>query len=319
MDFSQNILFNTYSIVARDAQSGDFGVAVQTHQMCVGVAVPWLKAGIGAVATQSLTNLSFGPMGLVMLEENVPAPKIVEALVASDEGAKFRQLAVVDRKGGVGAFTGGNCIPEASHYIGDGYSVQANMMANDSVVPAMAETYEATSGDLASRMMAAMHAAQKEGGDIRGMQSAALVVVSGEVKPDGSPSDRRPIYDLRVDEHETPLLELDRLVRLRSAQIISDQGYKALEEGNIDEALEIWERACAQAPELEEMPFWQAITLADEHTEFERGLKILEPMLSQNPLRDQWIDLIRRCQSCGVIETEGVSDRLISGISKNQG
>jgi uncharacterized Ntn-hydrolase superfamily protein len=250
-------------------------------------------------------------MGLAMLEEGVPAPKIVEALVASDEGAKFRQVAVVDRNGKVGAFTGDNCIPEAGHNIGDGYSVQANMMTNDTVVPAMSEAYETAAGDLATRMMAAMHAAQHEGGDIRGMQSAALKVVSGEVNSDGKQSSMRPVYDLRVDEHETPLLELDRLVRLRSAQIINDNGYQALEKGNIDEALDIWLRACTQAPELEEMPFWHALTLADEHGEFERAIKILEPMLKKDPHRDHWIDLIHRCQQCGVLENEGTGTKLL--------
>jgi uncharacterized Ntn-hydrolase superfamily protein len=250
-------------------------------------------------------------MGLAMLEEGVPAPKVVEALVASDVGARFRQLAVVDQNGKVGAFTGDHCIPDAGHHIGEGYSVQANMMTNDTVVPAMSEAYETASGNLAFRMMAAMRAAQNEGGDIRGMQSAALKVVSGEVYSDGKRSSTRPVYDLRVDEHETPLLELDRLVRLRSAQIISEKGYKALEKGNIEEALDIWLRARTQAPELEEMPFWHAVTLADEHQEFNVAIKILEPMLAKDPRRDHWIDLINRCQKCGVLENKETGTKLL--------
>lgn len=316
MGKAKRAINNTYSIVARDGQTGHFGIAVQTHQMGVGVAVPWLKAGIGAVATQSLTNLSFGPIGLTMLEEGVPAAKVVEALVASDEEAKFRQLAVVDRNGGVGAFTGQNCIPEAGHHIGKEYSVQANMMTNATVVPAMAEAYEKSSGDFASRMMAAMHAAQREGGDIRGKQSSALKVVSGVIEEEGKHTRTRPVYDLRVDEHENPLMELDRLVRLRRAQITSDTGYKALENGQLDEALEIWERARQQAPELEEMPFWQAITLADEHDAYDKALEILIPMLVENARREHWIDLIRRCQICGLLENENSGKKLLELINQ---
>lgn len=306
--------FNTYSIVARDPKTGHLGVAVQTHQMCVGVHVPWLEAGIGAVATQSLVNLSFGPMGLAMLKEGIAAPKVVDALVVSDMDANVRQVAVVDFKGRVGAWTGSNCIPEAGHHIGDGYSVQANMMTYPTVVQAMAEAYESANGDLAERMMASLYAAQAQGGDIRGMQSAALIVVGVRIPGTENPMDERSIYDLRVDEHEHPVEELNRLVRLRRAQLIDAEGHHQLEEGHKDEALQIWVRARQLAPELEELAYWQAITLADDHNDIREAVKILSPMLAKETRKDYWIDLIKRVQDCGIIERQGAGSELLNAL-----
>ncbi len=303
-------LFHTYSIVARDAESGQLGVAVQTHQMCVGAIVPWLLPGIGALATQASANIHFGPMGLAMLREGIDAPLVVEALVASDPGADRRQLAVVDARGGVGAWTGGNCIPHAAHHNGAGYSVQANMMARDTVVPAMAKAYEAAEGELCVRMMAALHAAQGEGGDIRGMQSAALQIVSGDPQATGF---QRVIYDLRVDESADPLCELDRLVRLRRAQRINAQAYPLLEEQRA-RALELWAAARALAPELEELAFWQAIQLADGLADVDAGAAILNEMLARVDRREEWVELIRRLQACGAIEREGAAGELIAAL-----
>jgi uncharacterized Ntn-hydrolase superfamily protein len=305
-------VFHTYSIVARDEASGQLGVAVQTHQMCVGAVVPWLEPGIGALATQASANIHFGPMGLSMLRQGIDAPHVVEALVASDPGADRRQLAVVDARGEVGAWTGRNCIAYASQQVGTGYSVQANMMERDTVVPAMAVAYEAADGDLAARMMAALHAAQAEGGDIRGMQSAALTIVSGDPQALGF---QRAIYDLRVDEAEAPLDDLQRLVRLRRAQLLNTEAY-ALLEGERARALELWARARAMAPELEEMAFWQAIQLADGAGDVGAGAAILREMLAQADRRAQWIDLIRRLAACGAIEREGAGDELIAALDK---
>jgi uncharacterized Ntn-hydrolase superfamily protein len=307
-------LFSTYSIVARDKETGHLGVAVQTHQMCVGAHVPWLEAGVGAVATQSLVNLSFGPMGLAMLGEGVPAPKVVDALVASDKEARVRQVAVVDNKGRVGAWTGLDCIPEASHNIGEGYSVQANMMTHPTVVQAMTAAYECASGVLAERMMAALNAAQIEGGDIRGMQSSALVVVGKGFFGTGDPFEERSVYDLRVDEHEHPLQELDRLVRLRRAQLIDSEGYQQLDDGHHEAALATWQIARELAPELEEMAYWQALTLADKYNDVQAAADILSPMLLKNSHKDQWVDLIRRVQICGILEREGAGDELFAAL-----
>lgn len=311
MNLNHTQLFSTYSIVARDGQSGEFGVAVQTHQMSVGRIVPWLLPGLGAVATQSLVNISFGPMALTMLREGVSAPHIIAALVASDEKAHRRQVAVVDAHGNAAAHTGAGCIAEAGHHVGEGYSVQANMMTRPTVVAAMAQAYERTSGDLAQRMMAAMEAAQAEDGDIRGMQSAALKIVSG----DRNQAEWSTLYDLRVDEHETPLLELGRLVRLRRAQHLDGQGYTRLEEGHRDDALSLWKQARAAAPELEELAFWQAVTLADSHSDIDAAVQILSPVLKQDARREQWIDLIRRLAVCGLIEREGADIELIAALN----
>jgi len=303
-------LYSTYSIVARDAETGDLGVAVQTHQMCVGRVVPWLAPGVGAIATQSATNVSFGPMALSMLREGVPAPRVIDALAASDPDAHRRQVAVVDAKGRVGAWTGQGCIAEAMHQIGEGYSVQANMMTHPTVVRGMAAAYERATGDLAHRMLTALVAAQAEGGDIRGMQSAALKVVSGDA--------RRPawktIYDLRVDEHEDPVQELARLVRLRHAQLLAEAGEQSFKQGEIAQALAQWSAACAEAPELEELAFWQAVTLVEEPANVEAAADILRPVLAQNPRRAHWIDLIRRLRACGMIERAGAAEELIAAL-----
>jgi uncharacterized Ntn-hydrolase superfamily protein len=305
-------LLSTYSIVARDPHTGELGVAVQTHQMGVGRLVPWLLPGIGAVATQSLVNISYGPMALTMLREGVSATHIIKGLTASDDNAHRRQVAVVDAEGRVGAWTGTGCIAEAGHHIGAGYSVQANMMTNSTVVAAMAAAYEAATGDLAGRMMAAMKAAQAEDGDIRGMQSAALVVVPGKREV----PEWETVYDLRVDEHATPLDELDRLVRLRHAQIVDQTGYAAFEAGQHDEALAIWEQARSLAPELEEMAFWQAVMLADKHSDVAGAAAILKPVMAHDPRRAEWLELIRRLAYCGLIEREGADADLLRALGE---
>lgn len=307
-------LFATYSIVARDPETGMFGVAVQTHQMTVGNFVPWLEAGVGALATQALGNIRFGPMGLALLRQGIPAQQVVDALLATDEGAAHRQLAVVDAQGRAAAWTGDGCIPYAADHIGDGYSVQANMMTNDSVVPAMASAYEAAEGSLAQRMMAALRAAQSEGGDIRGMQSAALRVVRGEVPLHQDPVEWRPVYDLRVDEHSRPVEELERLVRMRRAQLIDQAGYEALEADDLEQALTLWAEARLLAPELEELPYWQALQLAEAPDRVEKGVEILRAMLEGDPRRSHWIDLIGRIDQAGLFDRQDTAGDLLAGV-----
>jgi uncharacterized Ntn-hydrolase superfamily protein len=312
-------LYTTYSIVARDPDSGMLGVAVQTHQMTVGDFVPWLEAGVGALATQALGNIRFGPMGLALLRQGIPAKRVVDALVVTDEGARHRQLAVVDADGGVAAWTGDGCIPHADHYIGEGYSVQANMMANDTVVEAMAAAYEGGQGDLAERMMAALRAAQQEGGDIRGMQSAALKVVGGVVPQRKDPSEWRPVYDLRVDEHEQPVDELDRLVRLRRAQLVDQAGHDALEESDLERALTLWAEARILAPELEELGYWQALALAESEEHVGQAAEILHAVLAHDPRREHWIDLTRRVQQAGLFERPAAADDLLQALKDLSG
>jgi uncharacterized Ntn-hydrolase superfamily protein len=308
--FHYSELFSTYSIVARDPETGEMGVAVQTHQMSVGRLVPWLLPGIGAIATQSLVNISFGPMGLAMLREGVSAAHVVAGLVASDENAHRRQLAVVDSRGRAAAHTGSGCIADARHHVGEGYSVQANMMTLTTVIPAMAQAFENSSGDVAQRMMAALEAAQAEDGDIRGMQSAALKVVSG----DKNDPEWSTLYDLRVDEHATPVIEMARLVRMRHAQRVDERGYELLDAGNRAEALALWAQARAEAPELEEVAFWQAVKLADAHADIETAAEILRPILANEPRREHWIDLVQRLGVCGIIEREGADTELMAAL-----
>jgi uncharacterized Ntn-hydrolase superfamily protein len=304
-------LFSTYSIVARDPDTGQFGVAVQTHQMCVGVAVPHLEPGVGAIATQSLTNVSFGPVGLAMLKEHVPAPKVLDALIASDPDAHRRQVAVVDAEGRSAAWTGDGCIAEAGHFAGEGYSVQANMMTRGTVIAAMRGAFEGAAGDLAQRMLAAMQAAQAEDGDIRGMQSAALMVVSGKLSAHGR---ERFVYNLRVDEHDHPVAELARLVRLNHANNLDNQGHEAFEAGEREQALTLWAQAREEAPELEEIAYWQAVTLADKPADVETAASILRPALAHEARRDHWIALLRRLQACKLMEREGAAEELIRAI-----
>ena len=303
-------LFSTYSIVARDPETGELGVAVQTHQMCVGWVVPWMKPGLGALATQASANIKFGPLGLALLEEGIEPEQIIAALVASDPGADRRQVAVVDAQGRAAAHTGANCIQYASHHVGGGYTVQANMMTRSTVIPAMVEAFESATGDLAVRMMAALYAAQAEDGDIRGMQSAALKIVSG----DRSTPAWDVIYDLRVDEHERPLDELARLVRLRRAAVVDERGHEALTAGKREEALALWQQAREIAPEMEEIPFWQAMNLADELQDYDGAAAVLRPVFERDSRRDEWVDLIRRLEACGMLSRAGTAQQIISRL-----
>jgi len=204
----------TYSIVARDKHTGEFGVAVQSHYFQVSPDVPWALAGVGAVATQSRVNVGYGPLGLELLQAGLTAQQALNALTAGDPLAEVRQCAIVDANGGVAAHTGAKCIPAAGHHVGDGFSCQANLMEKDTVWAAMAQAFTSTDAPLAERMMAALEAAEAEGGDIRGKQSAAMLVVSG--KSTGRSWEDR-VIDLRVDDAAEPLPELRRLLRIKRA------------------------------------------------------------------------------------------------------
>ena len=213
----------TYSIVARDAKTGEIGVAVQSHWFSVGSVVPWAEAGVGAVATQSLVDPSYGPLGLAHMRAGRGAPEALEALLAGDPGRQVRQVAMIDSRGRVAAHTGRRCIAEAGQIVDEEsqFSVQANLMERGTVWPEMARAFRESEGDLADRMLAALEAAQLAGGDIRGKQSAALVVVSAT--PTGRAwEDRR--FDLRIEDHPTPVEELKRLVRLQRAYLHMNAG-----------------------------------------------------------------------------------------------
>src|SRR6056297_3087048 len=270
---------NTYSIVAYDPATGQLGVAVQSHWFAVGQLVPWAKAGVGAVATQSFVKVEYGPEGLKMMEKGKTANEALDVLLQKDEGREVRQVAMIDTKGNIATHTGRPCVQMAGHYTGDNYSVLANMMENKTVWPAMAKAYENTSGDLANRMMAALEAAQAEGGDIRGKQSAAMLIVSGE--PTGKPWQDK-IVDLRVDDHPEPLKQLKRLIRINRAYQHANQGDKYLERDQIAKALEEYKKAEEYYPENPELPYWTAITLAGEG-KLEKALPIFKNVFAKNP------------------------------------
>ena len=202
---------HTYSIVARDSVTGDIGVAVQSHWFSVGSTVSYAKAGVGAVATQSLVNPSYGPKGLTLMSQGLSPQQALEVLLANDEGEMYRQVAFINTKGEVATHTGNLCIAEAGHQQGKNFSVQANMMLNASVWNAMANAFETTNGSLSERMLATLKAAENEQGDIRGKQSAAILIVKGEATGN---SWEDTIMDLRVEDHENPIEELERLIKI---------------------------------------------------------------------------------------------------------
>jgi uncharacterized Ntn-hydrolase superfamily protein len=276
---SESTPVHTYSIVAFDEETGELGVAVQSHWFSVGFLVPWAKAGVGAVATQSFVKVYYGPHGLKMMEDGFTAEAALNKLISEDEGEAVRQVAMVDIKGNVATHTGSKCIYAAGHRIGKNYSVQANLMENETVWDAMAIAYENTKGDLADRMMAALDAAEGEGGDIRGKQSAAMLIVSG--KPTGIPW-KDTILDLRVDDHPNPLIELRRLIRINRAYQHANKGDEYLELEDIEKALAEYEMAAHYYPENPELPFWSAVTLVSKG-QIEKALPIFRDVFEREP------------------------------------
>ena len=249
---------HTYSIVARDPATGELGVAVQSHWFSVGSLVPWAEAGVGAVATQSFVDPSYGPLGLGLMRAGRSAPEALAGLLAADEGREVRQVAMVDAQGRVAAHTGKKCIAEAGQRVGQGFSAQANLMFRAEVWPAMAGAFEQAKGDLAERMLQALEAAQKAGGDIRGQQSAALLVVPG--KATGRPwADR--VFDLRVEDHPRPLQELRRLLTVARAYNHMNAGDLAVERKDVEGALREYAAAERLVPDGAEMIYWHAVAL----------------------------------------------------------
>src|SRR5216684_8646769 len=278
----------TYSIVARDKKTGELGVAVQSHYFQVSPAVPWAKAGVGAVATQSHVNLSDGPLGLELLEAGYTAEQALAALTAGDPKAEVRQCAIVDAAGSVAAHTGNKCIPAAGHTLGDGFSCQANLMERDTVWDAMAHAFTTTDAPLAERMMAALEAAEAEGGDIRGKQSAAMVVVAATGT--GRPWVDR-LIDLRVEDASEPLPELRRLLRIKRAYMalsdadrLSDSGDKAAANAKADEAIRM-------APEMVEIRFWTGLEMAI-NGDVDRGVDLMSGVVCEKG--ERWMETLRR-------------------------
>ncbi len=287
-------LAHTFSIVARDPATGDFGVAVQSHWFQVGPSVPWAEAGVGAVATQSFVKIDYGPSGLRLMKEGKSAQEALDLLLSQDPEKDVRQVAFVDAQGRVAAWTGPKCIAAAGHQTGAGFSVQANLMDKPTVWPAMARAFETAKGDLADRLLAALDAAQAEGGDIRGRQSAALLVVRG--KPAGEPWQGR-LVDLRVDDHPQPLAELRRLLGLHRAYDEMNQGDEAVAKNDIASAVRHYTKASQLAPDIVELPFWQAVTLFVSGQE-DQALAIFKDVFARE---DRWVRLIPRLPASGLL------------------
>ena len=278
---------HTYSIVARDPETGELGVAVQSHWFSVGSVVSWAEAGVGAVATQSFVEPGYGPLGLDLMRAGRSGPDALASLLAGDAQRDVRQVAMIDAQGRVASHTGKLCIPAAGGQTGQGYAVQANLMERDSVWPAMARAYEAAKGDLAERLLQALEAAEREGGDIRGRQSAAILVAKS--KGSGRPwADK--VFDMRVEDHPDPLVELRRLVTVQRA-------YNHMTAGDDCAAIKDW--ACAEReygegerlqPQNAEMAFWHAVALATNGK-----LDPARPLFAKAFVADpRWRELVKR-------------------------
>jgi uncharacterized Ntn-hydrolase superfamily protein len=258
----------TYSLVARDPATGELGVAVQSHWFGVGSVVPWVKAGVGAVATQSVPDPAHGLDILRALEEGLAPDAAIDAVLEGDDAADYRQIGVVDAQGRAAAHTGRGCMADAGHTTGDGWSAQANIMAGAEVWPAMAEAFVAAGGPLAERMLAALDAAEAAGGDVRGRQSAALVVAGS--------------MDLRVEDHPEPLQELRRLVVLRRAYTAAEAADEAMAEGRLDDAAALYEEAGRLAPESAELAFWAGLSAVQRGDEA-GGVERVRGAIARNP------------------------------------
>jgi len=273
----------TYSIVARDAATGELGVAVQSHFFSVGSVVTWARPGVGAVATQSVVEVAHGPNGLDRLAGGLDAGAAIAAVLASDEQARYRQLGVVDAEGGSAAHTGEGCIPFAGEVVGEGFACQANMMARDTVPAAMASAYRGADGDLAARLLAALVAAEGEGGDVRGRQSAALLVVPAT----GEPWQKR--LEVRVEDHADPLGELQRLLRLARAYEMAVEADELVAEGDHARATQLYTAAAELAPEADELTFWAGLGVAAQ--DLARGVELVQRAAVVKP---SWLTLLER-------------------------
>lgn len=268
----------TYSIVARDRKTGEMGVAVQSHFFSVGSVVPWAKAGVGAVATQSMVDVRYGPLGLELMAAGKSAGQALQALLKSDADAASRQVAMVDSRGRVAAHTGSKCIPHAGHAVGKGFSCQGNIMRNGRVWGEMKSDYEMhQSTPFAERLVSALEAAEKAGGDARGKQSSAILVVSPEVK--AAEWEGRET-DLRVEDHPEPVPELKRLLRYRRGYEWVSRGDELLTAKEYDRALDAYAKGMKLVPEVLELKYWVGVALLSGGRT-DRGMKILREVFEQ--------------------------------------
>ncbi len=300
-------LAHTYSIVARDAKTGQMAVAVQSHWFSVGTAVPWGEAGVGVVATQSFVNKSFGIRGLDLLKQGKTPQQALDILLAEDDGREFRQVAILDKEGRVATHTGKSCIDYAGHANGENFSVQANMMLNDEVIPAMEKAWNEFDGlPLAERMIAVLRAAENTGGDIRGKQSAALVVFAAEATTE--PWNDK-LIDLRVDDSDNPIKEIDRLLKVYRAYDYMNQGDLYVEKNDMKRAMEAYNAAMRMFPKNLEMQYWTAVTLANDK-QIEKASEMLQGIYAQDK---NWRELTRRLPKVGLLNVSEENLMLLLG------
>ena len=282
----------TYSIVARDEITGEMGVAVQSHYFSVGSIVSWARAGVGAVATQSNAEISYGPLGLELMGSGKSAPEALEALLRVDAKAESRQVAMVDSKGRAAAHTGTKCIPFAGHIVGDHFSCQGNIMRSEKVWTSMHDAFVRGRGTpLAERLVAALEAAEEAGGDIRGRQSAALLVVSPDVTPSYWAG---RLVDLRIEDHPEPIPELKRLLRYQRGYDWVSKGDDFVSSENYPDALVAYQKALDLVPEVDELKCWVGISLLATDRK-EKGLSILKEVFAKDR---RWIQV-----TSGILQT----------------
>jgi uncharacterized Ntn-hydrolase superfamily protein len=291
---SKEPLVHTYSIVARDEVTGEMAVGVQSHWFSVGTAVPWLEAGVGAVATQSFVDKSYGPKALALLKKGYTAQQALDSLIKIDDGRDVRQVAIIDNKGNVAAHTGAKCIQYASHIIGNNFSVQSNMMLGNKVCESMKNAFEKSTGKhLAERVLLALEAAENAGGDIRGKQSAALMVVPGKTVEIWN----NKTVDLRVDDCPLPLKELRRLYTVHLAYQHMNSGDLAVEKNNMELAMQEYNAAMKLFPQNLEMQYWTAITLAN-NKQMAKATILLQKIYAKDK---NWRELTKRLKPVGLL------------------
>jgi uncharacterized Ntn-hydrolase superfamily protein len=264
------------------------GVAVQSHYFSVGSAVTWARAGVGAVATQAMVDVRYGPLGLELIAGGMSAPEALSSLLKGDSKPEVRQVAMVDSAGRVAAHTGAKCIPSAGHTIGDGFSCQGNIMKSDRVWGAMSRAFK-SNVDLPfpERLVAALEAAEEAGGDLRGMQSAAILVVEPDLKPKAWEG---KTVDLRVEDNADPLVELKRLLRYQRGYKWVDRGDDLLSSNKTREALEAYSKGMKLVPEVLELRYWVAISLISSGQDKKRGTKMLKEVYARDK---NWIQVTR--------------------------
>lgn len=303
---------HTYSIVAIDKETGEMGAAVQSHWFSVGSSVIWAESGVGAICTQSFIEASYGPLGLELMRAGKTAEEALAGLLKADQYEAVRQVAMIDNQGRVAAHTGKDCIPEAGHYIGTGFTCQANLMLKNTVWNAMAKAFQGAQGELVDRLMAALEAAQGEGGDIRGKQSAAIIVVRGK----GSGAWWRDrVYDLRVEDNPAPLIELKRLIRLNKAYNFMNKGDELFTEGKVEESMKSYTQAMEMYPDSAEMVFWPAVTLASIG-KVEESLPLFKKVFAMDY---NWAILVPRLPQVGQLpKDKGLIKKILAQAPKKQ-